>query len=104
MKKEIIIGETPILFSASAFTPFEYKSEFGRDITSDIRKINTGDGVDLVILSQLAYILAKGANPDIEPIKEWLEQFAMFDILGAQNEIIELWGVSEKQSSKPRKK
>lgn len=104
MTKEIIIGDKPIQFKASAFTPFMYKAEFGRDITADVRNMNTEEGIDLPILSQLAYIMAKGANADIEPLEEWLEQFNMFDILKAQTDIITLWGLNSKQHSTPRKK
>lgn len=104
MTKEIIIGGVPVQMKATAFTPFQFKAEFGEDLIKGMQSIPKTEELDSVFMARVAWIMAKGANPDIEPLEEWLEQFGIFDLYEAFPKIIELWGLNNQQHAKPRKK
>lgn len=107
MERIIRIGETEVKMKASAFTPFQFKAEFNGDIISGIQRIRElakkGE-TDTEFISKVAYTMAKAANPDIEPLEAWLEQFGMVDFFAAMPDIVGLWSENEKATSKPKKK
>lgn len=107
MKKDIEIGEKVISMSASALTPFSYKTLFGRDIIKDMQKIqhdSENGELDAEIVPMMTYVMAREANKEIEPFEEWLSQFGIFEIYESFNRVVELWGLNEKQNATPRKK
>ena len=94
MEKTITIDGKEILFKTNGATPLRYKAQFGRDYFKEILKmaplkniankkkeeINANDleALDFEVFYNIAWIMAKTANPSIpEPI-EWLEQFDEF--------------------------
>jgi len=94
MEKTVIIDGKEIRFKTNGATPLRYKAQFGQDYFKEILKMAPLEslskkkkedvtGKDLEVLDfevfyNIAWIMAKTANPSIpEPI-EWLEQFDEF--------------------------
>ena len=105
LQKTVMIGGQPVTFKSSAAIPRLYRIEFGRDIFKDLTKLekafkeNVGRQAsrmeieDLELFENVAYIMAKHADPSIpDTIDEWLEGFEMFSIYEILPEILELWG------------
>ena len=108
MKKDIKIGGKNVPMSASAVTPIMFKKLTGKDLIKGVRDLNKtateGGDVDMEFIAQMAWIMAREANKQIEPFEEWLEQFEMFDIVDALGQIMELWNLNSRQASIPAKK
>lgn len=108
MKKDIEIGGKNVPMSASAVTPIMFKKLTGKDLIKGVRDLNKtateGGDVDMEFIAQMAWIMAREANKQIEPFEEWLEQFEMFDIVDALGQIMELWNLNSRQASIPAKK
>ena len=108
MRKDITIGDKNVPMSASAVTPIMFKKLTGKDLIKGVRDLNKtateGGDVDMEFIAQMAWIMAREANKQIEPFEEWLEQFEMFDIVDALGQIMELWNLNSRQASIPAKK
>lgn len=111
---------------ASALTPRLYRFQFGRDIISDMNKLKKAydkamklpedateeekndaqlSAFDLTLFENIAYTMAKHADQSIpDTPEEWLEGFNMFSIYEVMPEILKLWNISQRQTSKPKKK
>lgn len=105
LQKTVKIGEQDVTFKSSAAIPRMYRGIFKRDIFKDMTKLqsvfaenidkdgSTMEVKDLELFENVAYIMARHANPNIpDTIDEWLEQFEMFSIYQILPEILELWG------------
>lgn len=117
MDREITIEGKNIKFRATARTPRLYRALIGRDMISDMNKLMKSyerkqknednlDVIDLQIFEDVAYIMARHANPDIveKTADEWLDTFDMFSIYEILPHILELWAVNTKQTSQSKKK
>lgn len=61
--------------------------------------------LDLEIFEDVAYIMAKQADPATADNPEaWLEDFSVFSIYEVLPEILELWALNQVTTSKPKKK
>lgn len=97
-------NDTPIPFKASAATPRMYRLLFKKDIFADLQQLakaaqeagsedsNGFEVKDLEIFENVAYVMAKSANPDIGDIDSWLDSYEMFSIYEILPEILALWG------------
>lgn len=106
MTKTVIIDGKEVLFKASAAIPRIYRLRFHRDIYKDLRELGTavGDGdpgssnldsFSLELFENIAYIMAKHADPSIPDTPEdWLDGFNTFSIYQVLPEIIQLWGLN----------
>ena len=114
--KKIEIDGQEVEFRASAAVPRMYRIKFGRDIYKDLRQLETSvgendedaSGLDLFSLEMfenIAFIMAKHANPDKVPSEpdEWLEQFNTFSIYQILPQLIELWGLNVQTEVEARK-
>ena len=114
--KKIEIDGQEVEFRASAAVPRMYRIKFGRDIYKDLRQLETSvgendedaSGLDLFSLEMfenIAFIMAKHANPDKVPSEpdEWLEQFNTFSIYQILPQLIELWGLNVQTQVEARK-
>ena len=113
MEKIIKIGNNEIRMRASALIPRLYRNKFGRDVISDMRKLQTSvsnaeqlDVADLTIFENIAWLMCKHADNTVpDDPDEWLDGidgvFSVYEILP---EILELWGQSQQTTSVPRKK
>ena len=107
IKSNITVDGIEVPFKASAAVPRLYRLKFGRDIYKDFvalqKSVKEGDednsGLDietLEVFENIAYIMAKHAQPDAVPSSpdEWLEQFNTFSIYEVLPKLIELWGLN----------
>ena len=115
LTKTVKIGNDgqEVTFKSSASIPRLYRIHFKRDIFKDISKLEktyNGKGdkefeiEDLEIFENVAYIMAKHADPTIPgDINDWLDQFEMFSIYEILPEILELWGSNLFTNTTPAK-
>lgn len=117
MDKIILIDGKEVKFRATARTPRLYRVLIGRDMIQDMNKLMKAydrkkkndddlDIIDLQIFEDVAYTMARHANPDMEEktADEWLDKFDMFSIYEVLPHILELWAINTKQTSTPKKK
>lgn len=117
MDKTIRIGEREVKFRATARTPRLYRALIGRDMISDLNKLQkkfskvkegeeTLDVMDLQIFEDTSYIMARHADPEIEQktADDWLDTFDMFSIYEVLPQVLELWAINTAQTSTPKKK
>lgn len=95
-----------VKFRASAAIPRIYRLRFHRDIYKDLslleksvsKQDEDNSGLDLFSLEMfenIAYIMAKHADPDIpDTPEEWLDNFNTFSIYQILPKLIELWGLN----------
>ena len=111
------IDDKKVKFRATARTPRLYRMLIGRDMISDMNKLqkayerrqkeNEDLGIaDLQIFEDTAYVMARHANPDMEQktADEWLDTFNMFSIYEVLPEILKLWAINTKTTSTSKKK
>lgn len=116
LTKKITIDGKEVAFKASAAIPRIYRLKFQRDIYRDLKALEkaVGDqdedasGLDMFSLEMfenIAYIMAKHADPDGVPDtpEEWLDGFSTFSIYQVLPEIIKLWGLNVQTQVEPKK-
>ena len=107
ISRNITIDGIEVPFKASAAVPRMYRIKFRRDIYKDFSELqkNVGEsdkdnsGLDiesLEVFENIAYIMAKHADPDNVPSDpdEWLERFNTFSIYEILPQLIDLWGMN----------
>ena len=106
LTQPIEIDGQPVKFRASAAIPRIYRLRFHRDIYKDLslleksvsKQDEDNSGLDLFSLEMfenIAYIMAKHADPDIPDTPEdWLDNFNTFSIYQILPKLIELWGLN----------
>ena len=116
MTRNIKIDEKEVAFKASAAIPRIYRLKFGRDIYRDLAALekNVGENeegksnldlVSLEMFENIAYVMAKHADPTIPNTpEEWLDEFNTFSIYQILPQLIELWGLNVKTDAEAKKK
>ncbi len=119
LEKEVMIDGRPVKFRASAATLRVYRKMYGRDLLADFNSLsedveqngapdgNTASNISvasLEIFEDLAYCMAKQADPDIPDIDDWLDSFAVFSIYEVLPDIMELWQNNMATLENPKKK
>ena len=106
MTRTIEIDGKQVAFRASAAIPRIYRMRFHRDIYKDLDALGkaVGEGNEsesrldmfsLELFENIAYIMAKHANPAVpDTPEEWLDEFNTFSIYQVLPQIIELWGLN----------
>ncbi|MDD2965567.1 MAG: hypothetical protein PHU33_16615 [Bacteroidales bacterium] len=114
--KNIEIDGKSIPFKASAAIPRIYRIKFQRDIYKDLHlleksmgssnpKESSLDMFSLEIFENIAYVMAKHANPSVpESPEQWLDEFDTFSIYQVLPQLIELWGLNTKTEVTAKKK
>ncbi|NCA95886.1 MAG: hypothetical protein EOM74_02795 [Methanomicrobia archaeon] len=100
MEKIIVIDGKEVPFKSSGAFLLRYRSQFGKDPLSDVSGLDLGlkhyaetgslEKIDMVVLYNLIWTLAKTANPTIKPPMEWLDEFNEFPIDEILPEVQEL--------------
>ena len=116
MTKMIEIDGKQVPFKASAAIPRIYRIKFQRDIYKDLSVLekSIGDGdpekssldlFSLEMFENIAFLMHKHGDPN-QPseIDDWLEQFETFSIYEVLPDILEMWGLENKQMSTAKKK
>ena len=113
--KTVEIDGKQVLFKASAAIPRIYRIKFGRDIYKDLAKLEKSvsqnkegsseiDITSLEMFENIAYIMAKHADPSIpDTPEEWLDNFNTFSIYQVLPSLIELWGLNMKRDVQAKK-
>ncbi len=108
MVQKIEIDGKQVPFRASAAIPRIYRMKFQRDIYKDLatlekaigdnsEEVSNLDMFSLEMFENIAYIMAKHADPNIpDSPEEWLDEFNTFSIYQVLPKIIELWGLKVK--------
>jgi hypothetical protein len=127
MDKIIRIDDQDVKFRATARTPRLYRALIGRDMIRDMNQLRTAynkavsvkedaseediqnaqmSAIDLEIFENVAYIMARHANPDIfeKSPDEWLDKFNMFSIYEVLPDLLKLWAMNTATTSAPKKK
>lgn len=123
MDRMIEIDGREVKFRATARTPRLYRVIIGRDMIRDMAQLRknymkvqqapedqreeaTLSILDLQIFEDIAYIMAKHADPEMKEktADEWLDGFEMFSIYEILPQLLELWAMNEKTTSTPKKK
>ena len=106
LKTTIEIDGKQVPFKASAAIPRIYRIKFRRDIYNDIRVLEKSvgenneeesslDWFSLELFENIAYIMAKHADPSIpDTPEEWLDEFNTFSIYQILPQLIDLWGLN----------
>ena len=116
MTRNITIDEREVAFKASAAIPRIYRLKFGRDIYRDLAALeknvgeneegkSTLDLVSLEMFENIAYVMAKHADPSIPNTpEEWLDEFNTFSIYQVLPQLIDLWGLNVQTDAEAKKK
>jgi len=107
-KTTIRIGNKEMEMATSAYTPILYSELFGANIFSEMNEIiriagetGTVPYDKVTTLYRLAYCMAKHADPDIPEMREWLDQFDVYDIPEIAGKMVDLWAAENEQQSTP---
>lgn len=115
MTRTIDIDGVQVAFKASAAIPRIYRLKFQRDIYKDISILeqsiskseedaSTLDTFSLEMFENIAYVMAKHADPSIpDTVEDWLDAFNTFSIYQVLPELIELWGMNVKTDVESKK-
>lgn len=97
MEKILNIDGRQVKFKSTGAYLLRYKAQFGRDALKDIyklmgamgedNKIANIDALDLEVLYDMVWTLAKTADPSIPPPMEWLDEFSEFPIMDILPEV-----------------
>ena len=100
MEKILIIDGRQVKFKSTGAFLLRYKAQFGRDALQDIFKLQDAvdsknrikniSALDLEVLYDLAWTLAKTADPNIPPPLEWLDEFSEFPLMDIIPEIVDM--------------
>ena len=113
--RNIEIDGKQVPFKASAAVPRIYRIKFQRDIYRDLAALEKAVGKNeegasnldlfsLEMFENIAYVMAKHANPAIpDSPEEWLDEFNTFSIYQVLPKIIELWGLNVKTAVEAKK-
>jgi hypothetical protein len=97
MEKTLTIDGKQVKFKSNGATPLRYKAQFGSDFFKEVMKlaplqhlkkkkkeeINAADleSLDFEVFYNIAWVLAKTANPEIPEPLEWLDEFDEFPMI-----------------------
>jgi len=107
MEKTIVIDGKKVKFKSNGATPLRYKAQFGKDFLKEILKmspiekigkkkknqeldVKDLEALDFEVFYNIAWIMAKTADPSIEEPLEWLSSFDEFPIAEILPEMQEL--------------
>ena len=100
MEKILTIDGRQVKFKYTGAFLLRYKAQFGRDALQDIFKLQDAvdsknqikniSALDLEVLYDLAWTLAKTADPNIPPPLEWLDEFSEFPLMDIIPEIVDM--------------
>ena len=114
MEKILIIDGRQVKFKSTGAFLLKYKAQFGRDALKDIFKLQGAvdkknqikniDALDLEVLYDLVWTLAKTADPAIKPPMEWLDGFSEFPLMDIVPEITDMIYSCMSSTAKNKKK
>ena len=125
MDKVLTISGKDVGLRATALTPRLYRHKIGRDIIQDMSQLQKAFAkaaqiskdatdeereaaqlsvMDLEIFENVAFIMARQYDQNIpDNVDAWLDEFETFSIYEIFPEILALWNMNNKTTSKPKK-
>lgn len=116
MEKTIVIDGKKVIFKTNGAVPMRYKAQFGKDYFKEIIKmlplakakkkkkeeLNVEDleVLDFEVFYNVAWVMAKTADPSIPEPLEWLSSFDEFPMLVVFTEIQDLMNATLQTSKK----
>lgn len=126
MERVLNIDGREVGFRTSALTPYIYRNLFGRDLITDLNKLEKAykkairlpedaseeerldaqlSEMDLQIFARVAYVMAKQHDKSLTySIEEWLDGFETFSIYAIAGELLEMWKLDQQTTSISAKK
>lgn len=117
METTIKIDGKDVRFKSTAAVPLLYRRKFNRDLLRDIRAVaeamsgRDANSTDfplqaLAAFENLAYIMAKHAEPDTVPNspEEWLDGFSIMPVYAIFPVILDLWSGNMEGLEESKKK
>jgi hypothetical protein len=103
MEKTLIIDGKEVRFKSNAATPIRYKTQFGKDFFAELIKMGSIEtdpsALDFEVFYNIAWTMAKTADPHIPDPVTWLDQFEEFPIIDIISELKDMI-ISTMQSKK----
>jgi len=100
MEKILTIDGRQVKFKSTGAFLLKYKAQFNKDALQDIFKLQGAtdkdnnikniEALDLEVFYNLAWTLAKTADPAIKPPLEWLDEFSQFPLLDIIPELTDM--------------
>ena len=95
MEKIINIDGREVKLKTNGAFLFRYKEQFHRDALRDLTtlakiKEDNMEELEIVVFYNFFWTMARAANPEIPPLKEYLETFDEFPILDILPDIVEM--------------
>lgn len=101
MERILTIDGRQVKFKSTGAFLLKYKAQFQRDALKDILKLqNTIDpetnemkdieALDLEVFYNLIWVLAKTADPNLQPPEEWLDTFSEFPLMDIVPQVMDM--------------
>jgi len=116
MEKSLPIDGQMIRFKANGATPLRYKAQFGKDYFKDILKMaplmklkkkkkedleaKDLESLDFEVFYNMAWIMAKTADPSIPDPLSWFDQFEEFPLIDILPDLQDLMASTMQQTKK----
>lgn len=114
MEKTIIIDDQKVNFKTNGAIPLRYKAQFGRDYFKEILKmsplaevkskkkfdVKDLEALDFEVFYNIAWVMAKTADPKIPEPLEWLSSFEEFPIADIIPDLQELMAATLQTTKK----
>lgn len=115
MVKTLMIDNKAVEFKSSAAVPRMYRLKYNRDIFRDMKKLaeemeaNREEASAIAIGSlemfeNIAWVMAKHADPAVPDVEDWLAEFETFSIYGILPELLDMWQTENLSLAEPKKK
>lgn len=102
MEKILTIDGKQVKFKSTGAYLLRYKAQFKRDAIQDIFKLSNSydekteeiiniEALDLEVFFNLAWTLAKTADPNLPPPMEWLDSFGEFPLQDILPELMDMF-------------
>ncbi len=100
MEKILTIDGRQVKFKSTGAFLLRYKAQFGRDALQDLFRLQSAvdskgnikdaSALDLEVIYNLVWTLAKVADPSIPPPLEWLDTFSEFPLREIVPEVMDM--------------
>lgn len=105
MEKTIIVGGKELKLKSTAAFMLKYKAQFRKDPLQEVMKLQKAEDIDIELLYNLVWALAKTADNSIKEPTEFFDEYENLPLLdeGFMNEIVDMVLGSMGASVQPKK-
>lgn len=91
MEKTVTISGRDVRFKATGALPLRYKAQFGRDLFADMAAMegvmDDASNLNSELFYNVVWVMARGADPSIPPVLDWVDGFDEFPVFEVFNEL-----------------